>query len=357
MIRRVLMFASAALAIGGAAARAQFNDVVRTIDAHIRATVDSSTKDKVICQVDTGTKEIAVNVIEGIDFNGEPASMREARSKAARGDYADAGKLIADLRPDDLDRDILRVELEYRKLLYNAKLVQAGGSEDETPEQLAEETKKVGHDLLLFLGAHGGTWHYYEANEVLGDLSVAVGNYDFAVKSYQKLAEAPWPEYKARAYLLQGRAMQSADKFEAAMQAYDAVLKAGASGKMADQQNVEAKIGRTYSMAGAGKFDEALKTLQDIISTADDDDTDLLARAYDAMGNCYRKQKDTKHALWAYLRVDAVYSSGPPEARAEALANLSSLWLELKRPDRSRAARDELVAHYPYSRWTKQAQR
>jgi tetratricopeptide (TPR) repeat protein len=357
MIRRVLIFASVAIALNGALARAQFNDVVRTIDGHTRATVESSTKDKIICQVDTGTKEIAVNVIEGIDFNGEPASMREARSKAARGDYADAVKLIADLRPDDLDRDILRVELEYRKLLYNARLVlNGGGSDDDSPQNLNEQATQAGRDMLTFLSKHGGTWHYYEANEVLGDLLVSVGKFETAATFYQKLTDAPWPEYKARAYLLQGRAMQSADKFDAAMQAYDAVLKAGASGKMADQQNVEAKIGRTYSMAGAGKYDEALKTLQDIVSKADDDDTDLLARAYDAMGNCYRKQKDTKHALWAYLRVDAVYSS-LPEARAEALANLSSLWLELKRPDRSRAARDELVAHYPYSRWTKQAQR
>jgi hypothetical protein len=321
-----------------------------------RADVDNSTRDKVICSTQTGVREVPVNAVSSIEFFGEPDKMRLARADASKGNYKEALTGLADVQPGDLARPILQDEFEYRKLLYRAKLLLAGGSEDESPQQLAEEMTQVGRDMINFLGKHGGSWHYYEGNEMIGDLLVGVGKYDAAVSFYQKLAEAPWPEYKLHADLLRGRAMQAGDKFEAAMQAYDAVLKSDAGGELAKREKQEAEIGRTYSMAGANKFDEAKKTLNDIISKADDDETALLARAYNALGNCYRKQKDAKHALWAYLRVDTVYTESP-EARAEALANLSSLWLEMKRPDRSRAARDELQSKYPNSHWTKQAQR
>jgi tetratricopeptide (TPR) repeat protein len=147
--------------------------------------------------------------------------------------------------------------------------------------------------------------------------------------------------------------MQVAGKYDEALAAYDAVLKTELKGKLGAQEMLEAKIGRTYSLAGSGKVDDAIKTLQEIIAKADDDDTETLARAYDALGNCYRKRKDSKQALLAYLRVDTLYHS-VPEAHAEALANLVVLWKEAKRDDRAREARDYLQQHYPYSRWNKQ---
>jgi tetratricopeptide (TPR) repeat protein len=141
-------------------------------------------------------------------------------------------------------------------------------------------------------------------------------------------------------------------KYEQALAAYDAVLKAGGKGPLAEQENLEATIGRTYSLAGQGKAEEAIKVLKDIIANADDDDVETLARAYNALGNCYVKTKNTQQALWAYLHVDLEYGR-VADSHAEALANLTNLWTETRHPDRAREAHDYLQEHYPFSRWTK----
>ena len=146
--------------------------------------------------------------------------------------------------------------------------------------------------------------------------------------------------------------MQTEGDFDGALNAYDAVLRFDLKGPVGDQVMFEAKIGRTYCLAGSGKVDEAIKILREIIAKADDDDAERLGPAYDALGNCYRKLKDSKHALWAYLRVDTLYFADP-EAHAEALANLVVLWAESQHPDRASKAREELHSKYPFSRWNK----
>ncbi len=246
------MFAGLLIVAAGQAAWgavSDYNDIVRTLDGPVRANVENSTKDEVICSVETGVKNIPVNVITSIEFSGEPDDMRKGRSSASKGNYEEAIKLLGEVAPGNLDREILKLELEYRKLLYNARLVLTSGASDEdSKENPMEKAIQAGRDLIGFLGKHGGSWHYYEANEVIGDLLVAVGKYDTALTFYQKLEAAPWPDYKTRAQLLRGRAMQAADKFDLALQAYDLVLRANASGILAEQQNQEARIGRTYSL-------------------------------------------------------------------------------------------------------------
>ncbi len=207
--------------------------------------------------------------------------------------------------------------------------------------------------MLAFLKAYPDNYHYFEANEIIGDLLISLGQYEKAEEYYKVLGEAASPAIKARANLLRGRAMQIQGKYDSALEAYDFVLKTALTGKVGEQEAIEARIGRTYSLTSSGKVDEALKIIQEIIAKADDDDTELLARAYDALGNCYRKLKDSKQALLAYLRVDTVYPT-VPEAHAEALANLVVLWGEAKHPERAREARDKLRDRYPYSHWNKQ---
>jgi tetratricopeptide (TPR) repeat protein len=339
------------------AVAAPLGDRIKTFsEGNVLGTVETITRNEIILSTPTGNKTVSTNDIAEIHLAGEPHDMGVARADAAKGDYEHALQDLDAVKPDDIDRELVRQEREYLKLLYAAKFAISGqtpSDEDGTAKHdPAESAAQAGKQLNAFLKAHPNSAHFYEGNEVLGDLLVSLGNYDAAANFYKELESAPWPDFHARAALLRGRALQMQGKYADALQAYDAVLKAGGKGPLAEQENLEATIGRTYSLAGQGKAPEAIKVLKDILANADDDDVETLARAYNALGNCYVKTNDTKQALWAYLRVDLEYSR-VAESHAEALANLSLLWTEMRRPDRAREARDTLQERYPFSRWTK----
>ena len=312
--------------------------------------LNSVNKNEIVVSAQAGVRTIPVSDVESIVFGSVPVNMEKAQVALAKGDYKTAADDVFEVAPTEIAREIPRAELAYIKALCAAKIALSGQAESADP---AADARAAGAGMLAFLKAYPESYHYFEANEIIGDLLISLGQYEKAEEYYKVLGEAASPAIKARANLLRGRAMQIQGKYDSALEAYDFVLKTALTGKVGEQETIEAKIGRTYSLTSSGKVDDALKIIQEIIAKADDDDTELLARAYDALGNCYRKLKDSKQALLAYLRVDTVYPT-VPEAHAEALANLVVLWGEAKHPERAREARDKLRERYPYSHWNKQ---
>jgi hypothetical protein len=378
-----------ALALPAQGQKTGLGDLIKThSEGPIHGNVESVTRNELVITQDGISKTLQVDDLEEIVFLGEPTDMRLARKAADEADYIKALKLVEKLKPDDLDRDLVRTELEYLKLEFKLKLAITGETDSEedssadpasadliknpdaaaksaadlAKENPVELAKEVGPQLIKFLKDNPNSFHYYKGNELAGDLLVWLGNVEqdptkFAAATtfYEKLAASPWPDFQARAALLRARQLQLQGKYDESLKAYDAVLLVKATGRLAESQMQEATIGRTYCLVGTNKAQEALKILQDTIAKAADDDEALLARAYCALGNCYRAMKDNQQALWAYLRVDVEYPN-VAESHAEALANLVVLWNERHRPDRARDAQDYLVAHYPYSRWSKRGQ-
>ncbi len=327
----------------------------------INGTVESVRRDEVNFTTTKGqnSRTVSVNDIISLRFGGEPIEMQSARAAAAQTDYAKALGLLDRVHLGAGVNALLETELEYLKLFYAAKLAIAGRSRTDDrlpPDDRAAAAKQAGEGLVKFLSAQNNTHHYYEANEALGDLLVSIGNYDAAQSFYAKLTAAPWPDFRARADLLRGRALQQAGKFDQALAAYDAVANAKADGQLGQEETTEATFARTYCLAATGKAQRAMDDLNKIINNPEEDDKKYLARAYNARGNCYRALKESKLALYDYLHVHLLYES-VPEADAEALANLVPLWIELKNPTRSGEAGRLLHAHHPFSPWGQRAQK
>ena len=101
----------------------------------------------------------------------------------------------------------IRQEIDYYTALAAARLA-AGGSGD---------AQAAGRSLVAFVNANKDSYHFYDANEAIGDLLVAIGRSDQAATYYNELATAPWPEFKLRSEIGLGRALEAQDKPDQAM--------------------------------------------------------------------------------------------------------------------------------------------
>jgi tetratricopeptide (TPR) repeat protein len=291
-------------------------------------------------------REVAVpaNEIAAVVFSREPRGLADAREAYATGRYTNVFSNLGEIKPEEIRRDEVKAEIEFYRAMAAARMASFGNVDQKT-------AMDAGRDLLAFLRDHKDSYHYYEANEALGDLLSALKNPN-AFTYYDVVATAPWPDYRPRAGVLKGRAAAMHGNHKSAIEHFDAALAAGGMGRAVETQFQLASIGKASSMAETGQVDDGMKLLQEVIAKADEGDREVYARAYNALGACYRKKNRPKDALLEYLKVDLLFSSNP-DAHAEALYNLAQLWNEVQRPERARAAADTLKQRYATSRWNK----
>jgi len=334
-----------ALSFDGAPALAQaVSDRVRTArGAEIGEVVETSITEVKVNKRPSGTATIAVNEIRGVSFDGEPGELNQARVKVANGGYAEAAALLTRIDAASLKRDLIKQDVEFYQALCSAKLALGGRG----------AINDAGRLLNLFVRANPKSYHYLEAVEAMGDLLAADGKLDLAQKQYNDLAaKAPWPEYKTRAAVLIGQALQGQGKHAEAVKQFDAALEVAGAGPAAQGEKLSATLGKAISLAETGQLDTAVGMVERVILDADPELKELHAKAYNALGSCYQRANQPKDALLAYLHVDVLYSS-VPEAHAEALANLATLWQAIGQDARAREARQTLEQRYAGSRWAK----
>ncbi|MCS7306873.1 MAG: tetratricopeptide repeat protein [Thermoguttaceae bacterium] len=321
-------------------------DTIRRIGfPPLQATIKRMTPLEVVVDFAGQEQKIPVNEIQSIVFQGEPAALNTVRSYAAVGRYQDALDILNDpkkIPPEDLDRPILKQEVEFYKGYCMAKLALAGSA----------DLQEAGKALVNFVQNYSGSYHYLEASELIGHLLVAAGKYKEAEAYYKPVAQTPWPDYQIRAGVALGRLALAQNRIDDAEKAFDKVLAISASGPQAELYRQEAQLGKARCLAEKGKIPEARKIVEDLLAVADPEHQELHARAYNTLGTIERKAGRIKEALLAFLHVDVLYSANG-EQHAEALANLVELWNQLHKPERATQARQLLETRYKNSIWAK----
>ena len=206
--------------------------------------------------------------------------------------------------------------------------------------------------LVAFFRNNRGSYHAFEATELLGQLAVLQGNYVDASKRFKFLGQAPWPEYALRANVNEARALTAAKSYPEALEKYDAILANAESSPEVNRQKQFATVGRAICLAETDKVDEGIQVLEKIVKDNDAKDVNLFARTYNALGQCFLKANKPKEARLAYLRTHLMFNNDG-EAHAEALAHLATLWAEANKADRAVAAKNLLRERYPTSPWAK----
>jgi len=337
------LLASCMIFLAGSLLRA---DVVRRVEGPpLNGDVAEMSPLEVKVKAGSAEKVLPVNEIDFISWTGEPAQFNTMRARLKAGDYEFVIQTADKIKADELKRKEMQQDLEFYRALAKARLALAGGG----------DVKEAGMLMRDFVKKNDGSYHLLRASETLGDLFVAIGQYDLATAEYAKLEKAPWPDVQVRAAIAKGRAQLAQKKYPEAQAEFEKVLSnpPAAATPAVKTQLQAATLGKATCLAATAQFDEGIKLIEGVIAEADPEDADLHARAYVTLGNCYRQKPGaTKEALLAFLHVDVLYAS-QAEAHAEALANLRELWNEVGKPDRAQQAADMLAERYKNSPWAK----
>jgi tetratricopeptide (TPR) repeat protein len=299
--------------------------------------IESTTPVEVtITKGSTGSEKIPVNQIRSIIFSDEPNDLTQARVMIVDGrGYRDALDRLERIEPAEVTRDLNRDDIEFYRAVCAAKLALSGQG----------DLRQAGRDMSAFVNKHKNSYHYFEASEVLGDMLVAADSFRSAQRVYAELAKAPWPDYKARAAVLAGRALQRDNKHDEAIRQFDEAIRLAGSSDEAKPQRLAGTLGKAISLAASGEVNQAVTEIEDVIAQADPEDVELHALAYNALGRCYQQADKPKDALLAYLHVDVLYSAAADQ-HAEALTQLVTLWESIGQDSRAREAKQKLQENY-----------
>ncbi len=345
-MQRNTLIATALVALSAASAWAQgsFDVVVTYEGAPKRGTIKEMSKDAVGLEVSGGIiTQVPLNNVRQVVFADAPAQMRSAQTSLSGGQIEDALQKLNQIKEGDVQRPIVWKEVVYFKAYCMAKLALVGGGDKNAAAKVMAEFAKNEGD-------YAGTYHYYEANEIMGDLAASLGKPDAAANFYSKVGEAPWPDFKMKAAVLEGQALVAQGNYKDAYGKFNDVLKGQLNTPVAARMKDFASLGKAVCLSEANKADEGVAEVEKIIANGDSKDGELFARAYNALGHCHLKAGRTKDALLAYLHVDLMFYQDPAQ-HAESLYRLAGLWKDVDKTEQSLKARTLLKQRYPGSVW------
>ncbi len=316
----------APLVLGLAAAMAPAQDQVKIPDRTVIGTVKSVDAIKVVVEERSGTTaEVPAGQIESISFDGEPAALKTARIALSAGRYEDALAALEGTSTAEIARREIAQEIEYCRILSAARLALVGNG----------DIADVGRKVFAFVSANKDSFHFLEAQMLLGDLLTASGKAQAAQGAYKTVGQAaPWPDYRARAAVALGRSYLAGGQVPQASTSFKIVLDMPDTTPGIQNYKLAATLGEARCMAATDKADQAVKMIETVIQQADPEDYDLLAEAYNALGASHRTSQRPKDAILAFLNVHLVYFNSP-QNHIEALQNLVELWNEQQMPERS----------------------
>lgn len=336
------------LAISGAVFAAEIDTVVRKSDGKIfGGEITKVARSEVVVTQKVGNKvdSIAANDIASLEWKGEPLSLGLARSNETSGNlaealegYQEALKEAASARPE------VRASIEFSLARTAVRVSQTD------PSQTAAAIDK----LKAFVSANPDSFLYYDCQLMLGDLALRANDTATAEGAYAVLEQAPWPDYQLAGRNGQGFSRLARNDVSGARGVFDSVAAAEAANPSENARRLEGVIGQAECLRRESKYAEAVTLLNQVVEQARAEDSRLLALAYVKQGDCLAADgQQAKAAVVAYLHVDVIPAlAANADLHAEALYQLTKLWLAINQPQRSADAVSKLQSEYPTSEWT-----
>ncbi|MDD3469421.1 MAG: hypothetical protein PHE53_05500 [Thermoguttaceae bacterium] len=330
----------------------------------IEGNVTTANSQAVVIKDSNATEPITLkpSAVSEIVWNREPTQLGTVRTAMRKQDWSTAFTTIDRLDLQGTERKELVAEFEYLEAFITSKLVLTTGEFTMIPRGEKTEVtlagsaalEEAGKRLLNFLKQYPDNWHAFTATMTLAEVLTAVGKYPAAQTYYQKAdAVATSEAEKIRAAFQIARVQAVSGKNDEAIQQFDKVL------NLPDSKNPElrsmklqSRLGKTRLLAATDP-QTALKTTDELLAEVtksaseipEAEQPSVLAQCWLIRGLVLESQKKPEEAMYAFLRVDTLYS-GDRLAHAEALSHLVVLLENAKRPERAAEMRRTLVSRY-----------
>ena len=310
----------------------------------VSGAISDMTKEDITLKKPVGEPEkVQSNDVAAIEFEGGGPDLRLGYTDENVGRMDKAIERYTKAKADAKNpSDHLKAEFDYVIARANGRAA------------LADPAKQAAAiaQLQAIQKARPEHFRYYESVYVLGQVQLAMGNFDDARATFDILAKSQWNDNKMLARIAKGRSYVEQKEMDKAAAEFEAAA-AAATDSPADQaRKYEAMLGQARALIAQAKFEDALKIVELVTDKGPAEESGLQAEAYVLQGNSLLALGRTKEAALAYLHVDILYAK-ENTMHAEALYNLGKAWKAVQLTDRSAEAEAKLVQLYPNSAWRK----
>ncbi|MDR2439994.1 MAG: tetratricopeptide repeat protein [Planctomycetaceae bacterium] len=306
---------------------------------NLSGTILGVNAEKITIDVRGEKQEIPANIIALTEYDGEPSSLKTARTAFDGSRMSETLEALAKVDPKTLTKPEIKQDFDYLTAAAKTKSVLAGFG------NLADAEKS----LLDFIKNNKNSYHYFEICELYGDLMVQAGKFDNAKKSYAALAKAPWSEYSLKATVSLGMAEITEKKTDSARKNFEIVIKSEDNSEQAQRLKNIAQVGLALCLTTEKKYDEAIKILEEIAKNSGNEDSVFQSLVYNSLGSTYAQAGKPREAILAYMHTDILFSSARNE-HIKALQELSKLWKQVKRNERAEETDNRLKSIYNISK-------
>ncbi len=278
----------------------------------------------------------AAGDIKKISFDGDSKELTAGRQLVLDGQYDQGIDELKKVELDKLPRDVIVADAVFFNA-YALSQLALGGQGNKQAAKAA---------MINFASKYRDSWHFYEAAKTLGDLSLAMNDYDGALKFYGALEKSPTTTGKIEWVYLTGLANLKKGDTAAAETAFDKILGLKVDSVDAARLQALSKAGKASVLGQKKQADEGLKLVSLLIGDLNPVDVELNARTYNAQGALWESKGDAERAIIAYLHTHLLYSS-QSDAHAIALSRLIELFTKVGDAARSAEVKQELQQRYP----------
>lgn len=336
IIARLLAVVFGLAITSSSSAWAQVDRIVPIKGPTVIGKITDIKRDSVTLESSAGKQTFTIDRIGTLVFDGEPPKLTSGRRAAVDGNYEQAAQDLGAIDFSKPMRDFVKADALFYLARAEAALALAGRGD------VAEATRK----MRGFAGGNQQSIHFYSAAKTMGDLAVAEGKHQEAVRFYGVLSDAPIPELKMEAEYLGGVAKLKQGNAAEADASFTKVIGANIQSELGVQLQTLAKTGKAVALAKQNKGSEAVAMVDALIAELNPDNSAIAAQVYNAQGASLEAIGDNEGAVLAYLHTHLMFS-GQSGAHAEALSRLIELWPKVGNPERANEARQELQQRYP----------
>ena len=259
--------------------------------------------------------------------NREAAASNAITADERRRELTAALMRYGQLAPK-LTEDRSRRHAEFKIATFQAFIARA----DRAQLDLAIER------LSRFKTSNRSSWQISRCADLLGRIQQERHDWESARRTYEDLRATPDlpAEMRQECDLKIAQVALRAGKLTEAERKLADLAKAIAP-DCALGYRIQIRLAELRSLSG--QTDDAVRSLENLISRVTD--PRIKAEAYNALGDCHRRAKKPREALWDYLWIDMIYQQNPEE-HGRALYHLSQLFREFGDEDRTAQYRDRL---------------